>query len=139
MNGKSISEAKNPDLRSSMTAIRRASALTREVAIQTDSGIVVVVDGIIVEPAAVTSRFRPTAQEEFIESALYYEAAGARLGQQFRDAVKVGVDRVAANPEVGIARQNMRQVVVEGFPFNIVYRIVDADRKPSWRHVGSCT
>lgn len=49
MNGKSISEAKNPDLRSSLTAIRRAAALAREVAIQTDTGIVVVVDGKIVE------------------------------------------------------------------------------------------
>ena len=49
MNGKCISEAKDPYLRSSLTALRRASALARKVAIQTDTGIVVVVDGKIVE------------------------------------------------------------------------------------------
>ena len=36
-----ISEAKNPDLRNSMAAMLRAAKMAREVAIQTNTGIVV--------------------------------------------------------------------------------------------------
>ena len=48
-----ISQAKNPDLRASMAAMRRAAALARKTAIQTDTAIVVVRDGKVVRiPAA---------------------------------------------------------------------------------------
>ena len=40
-----ISQAKNPDLRGSMAAMKRAAALARKIAIQTDTGIIVVRDG----------------------------------------------------------------------------------------------
>jgi hypothetical protein len=45
MTQKDISKAKNPDLRASMTAMRRAAALARRTAIQTDTAIVLVRDG----------------------------------------------------------------------------------------------
>ena len=48
-----ISQAKNPDLRGSMAAMRRAAALARKTAIQTDTAIVLVRDGKVVRiPAA---------------------------------------------------------------------------------------
>ena len=48
-----ISQAKNPDLRGSMAAMRRAAALARKTAIQTDTAIVMVRDGKVVRiPAA---------------------------------------------------------------------------------------
>jgi hypothetical protein len=48
-----ISQAKNPDLRGSMAAMRRAAALARKTAIQTDTAIVQVRDGKVVRiPAA---------------------------------------------------------------------------------------
>jgi hypothetical protein len=48
-----ISQAKNPDLRGSMAAMRRTAALARKRAIQTDTAIVVVRDGKVVRiPAA---------------------------------------------------------------------------------------
>lgn len=48
-----LSQAKNPDLRGSMAAMRRAAALARKTAIQTDTAIVVVRDGKVVRiPAA---------------------------------------------------------------------------------------
>ena len=48
-----ISQANNPDLRGSMAAMRRAAALARKTAIQTDTAIVVVRDGKVVRiPAA---------------------------------------------------------------------------------------
>ena len=40
-----ISQAKNPDLRGSMAAMKRAAALARKIAIQTNTGIIVVRDG----------------------------------------------------------------------------------------------
>ena len=45
MNEADLSQAKNRDLRGSMAAMRRAAALARKTAIQTDTGIVVVRDG----------------------------------------------------------------------------------------------
>lgn len=40
-----ISEAKDPDLRASLAAMRRAAAMARQTAIQTDTGIIVVREG----------------------------------------------------------------------------------------------
>lgn len=48
MNGKDISEAKDPDLRGSMAALRRAAELARKIAIETNTGIVIVRQGKIV-------------------------------------------------------------------------------------------
>lgn len=48
-----LSKAKNPEMRASLTAMRRAAALARKTAIQTDTAIVVVRDGKVVRiPAA---------------------------------------------------------------------------------------
>ena len=40
-----LSEAKNPDLRASLAGMRRAAAMARKIAIQTDTEIVLVRDG----------------------------------------------------------------------------------------------
>jgi hypothetical protein len=40
-----LSKASNPDLRNSLAAMRRAAATARKIAIQTDTGIVVVRGG----------------------------------------------------------------------------------------------
>jgi len=40
-----LSQAKNPKLRGSLAAMRRAAAMARRTAIQTNTGIVVVRDG----------------------------------------------------------------------------------------------
>lgn len=40
-----LSEAINPDLRASLAGMRRAAALARQIAIQTDTEIVLVRDG----------------------------------------------------------------------------------------------
>lgn len=48
-----LSKAKNPDLRASLAALRRAAAQARKTAIQTDTALVVVKDGRLVRiPAA---------------------------------------------------------------------------------------
>jgi hypothetical protein len=48
MTPQDLSKAKNPDLRSSLTAMRRAAAMARQVAIQTNTEIVVVENGKLV-------------------------------------------------------------------------------------------
>ena len=54
MNPKPITEAKDPDLRASVAAMRRAAALARETAIRTDTDLVVVKNGQLVRiPAEV--------------------------------------------------------------------------------------
>ena len=47
-----LSKAKNPDLRASLAAMRRAAEMARRTAIQTDTDIVVVKDG---KPVRVTA------------------------------------------------------------------------------------
>ena len=56
MRSSDLSEAKDPVLRGSMAAMKRAAALAREIAIQTDTGIVVVRDGKLVRISAAELR-----------------------------------------------------------------------------------
>lgn len=48
MTMKDIAEAKDPDLRASMAAMQRAAEMARQIAIQTDTELVVVEHGEIV-------------------------------------------------------------------------------------------
>jgi len=47
-----LSQAKDPDLRGSLQAIKRAAAEARRIAIQTGTGIVIVRDGKLVHVSA---------------------------------------------------------------------------------------
>ena len=60
MSVRDISEAKNPDLRGSMAAMRRAAEMARTTAIQTNTGIIVSRDGKPVRiSAAELSKAKP--------------------------------------------------------------------------------
>ncbi|MCA1596591.1 MAG: hypothetical protein LC772_09240 [Chloroflexi bacterium] len=48
MTEQELSRAKNPDLRGSLAAMRRAAEMARQTAIQTNTAIVVVKDGKLV-------------------------------------------------------------------------------------------
>ena len=52
MNRTDLSRAKNPDLRASLAGMRRAAALARQTAIQTDTEIVLVQGG---KPVRITA------------------------------------------------------------------------------------
>jgi hypothetical protein len=52
MKKKEISKARNPDLRASLEAMRRAAEMARSIAIQTDTEIVIVKNG---KPVRVTA------------------------------------------------------------------------------------
>lgn len=45
MTPQELSKAKNPDLRASLVAMRRAAAMARQVALRTNTAIVIVKDG----------------------------------------------------------------------------------------------
>ena len=45
MTQQDLSKARNPDLRASLAALQRAAELARQIAVQTDTAIVVVQDG----------------------------------------------------------------------------------------------
>ena len=47
-----ISNAKNPDLRNALAALRRASLMARKIAIQTGTNIVVISDGKMIRISA---------------------------------------------------------------------------------------
>ena len=49
---KDIAQARNPDLRAYMASMRRAAQLARQIAIQTNTGIVMVRDGQCVRISA---------------------------------------------------------------------------------------
>lgn len=52
MNGEALASATNPDLVNSLTALRRAARMAREVAVRTDTEIVVSRDGKLVRITA---------------------------------------------------------------------------------------
>lgn len=69
-----------------------------------------------------TLRFHPAAQDEFVATVMFYEAARPGLGEQFRDAVQVVLDHILAHLEIGAERRGARRLIVAGFPYDIVYR-----------------
>jgi hypothetical protein len=61
MNGKDISQAKNPILRASFDALRRAAAMARQIAIQTGTELVIFRDGKVVRITA--DKLRKAAEQ----------------------------------------------------------------------------
>ncbi len=61
MNSKDISNAKDPDLRASHEALRRASELARKTAIQTGTDLIIVQDGktVRIPPAVLHEQTQP--------------------------------------------------------------------------------
>jgi hypothetical protein len=58
LNQKDISKATNPDIRASLAAMQRAAKMAREIAIQTNTEIIVVRDGKVVRISAAELRER---------------------------------------------------------------------------------
>ena len=63
MNAKDLSEAKDPDVRASLGALKRAAQLARKIAIQTETSLVVVVDGRMRRISADELRQQSAAEE----------------------------------------------------------------------------
>jgi hypothetical protein len=65
MKTKDISEAKDPDLRTAMVALQRASLLARMTAIQTDTHLVIVKDGKLLRISP--EELRQSAEENALQ------------------------------------------------------------------------
>lgn len=63
MNANDISQAKDPDLRASLGALRRAAQLARKTAILTETNLVIVKDGRMLRISADELRQRSAAKE----------------------------------------------------------------------------
>jgi hypothetical protein len=68
--------------------------------------------------------FHPEARAEMRQSFEFYESRLEGLGLRFVSAVEETTKRIVAHPEAGarIATE-FRKRIVQGFPFNIVYRV----------------
>jgi hypothetical protein len=60
MSQKDLSKAKDPDLRNSLAAMKRAAEMARQIAVQTNTAIVMVKDGKTVRIPADQLRTRDT-------------------------------------------------------------------------------
>jgi len=68
--------------------------------------------------------FHPEAHEEMIQSARFYEERSEGLGSDFLTAVEETTRRIEQMALAGlVARANIRQRLVSGFPFTILYEI----------------
>lgn len=68
--------------------------------------------------------FHPEARAEMRESIDFYEARLEGLGLRFLAAVEETTKRIIAHPEAGAPlASDFRKRIVQGFPFNIIYRV----------------
>jgi toxin ParE1/3/4 len=66
--------------------------------------------------------FHPAAEEEFIESAAYYEASVPGLGERFVSDVRRTIEQLLEYPEIGPQIDaNLRRVVLTHFPYSLIY------------------
>ena len=70
-----------------------------------------------------SARFVPEARREFLAEIVYYNQEQPGLGARFTAAVEEAAARALAFPHAGSpAAANTRRVLVQGFPFSVVYR-----------------
>ena len=70
---------------------------------------------------------RAAAQAEAAEAFLWYEERSEGLGVRFTDALRSCFDRLAVNPNFQVRKGGFRHIMVEKFPYRVVFAI-DGDR-----------
>jgi plasmid stabilization system protein ParE len=66
------------------------------------------------------------ANQEIIESYLYYETKSQGLGEKFLENLEIYFDRIQKYPKhYQIKRKPYREVFVKNFPFLIIYEIIE--------------
>jgi plasmid stabilization system protein ParE len=69
------------------------------------------------------ARFIAAARLEYLAEVIYHSEVGTGAGVRFTEAVEDAVARALAFPHSGsMARSNTRRILVDGFPFAIIYR-----------------
>jgi plasmid stabilization system protein ParE len=70
------------------------------------------------------------AAAELIDAIRWYEEQRSGLGAELFDAITETIELIRAHPEIGApraTRQQSRQLRVNRFPYNVVYRIREDD------------
>ncbi len=66
----------------------------------------------------------PSAREETIAAARYYEEEASGLGKAFMGALRIGLRRIRKYPNAStIIRGKYRRHLLDRFPFGVIYRI----------------
>jgi toxin ParE1/3/4 len=90
--------------------------------------------------------FQSEAEEELLESALFYDSRVKGLGESFTSEVQRAVEMVRAHPDLGSPLgTKVRRVLVRRFPYSVIYRheadrifilaVAHQRRRPGyWRH-----
>jgi hypothetical protein len=72
--------------------------------------------------------FHSEAEEELLESALFYDSRVKGLGESFTSEVQRAVEMIREHPDLGSPLgSKVRRVLVRRFPYNMIYRH-DANR-----------
>jgi mRNA-degrading endonuclease RelE of RelBE toxin-antitoxin system len=75
--------------------------------------------------------FHPEVETDYYESHYWYELQKVGLGDKFLDAVTQKINKIISNPlQYGIKlKRGYREVVVDGFPYNIVYKVLPEQKR----------
>ncbi len=66
--------------------------------------------------------FHPEAEQEFVESAAYYERNVTGLGERFGSEVQRAIERLLEYPELGSPIDaTLRRLVLTRFPYFLIY------------------
>lgn len=77
------------------------------------------------KPAA---SFNRLAEAELRDATTFYESASPGLGMRLIDAVEAAVSDLQDHPLSGpVARGRIRRKIVNGFPYQLLYRFNDAE------------
>ena len=75
-----------------------------------------------------TFRFLSPARKELLDETKYYGSVRLGYGIKFEQAVSEAVRRAVEDPEHGAPRsKSTRRLIVQGFPFSIIYRTTDTE------------
>ena len=71
-------------------------------------------------------RFRPEAEQDLSDAAVWYEEQRSGLGEQFLDEVLAVVSSVAETPrQYPVVHRRIRRALMRRFPFGVYYRAED--------------
>jgi plasmid stabilization system protein ParE len=69
------------------------------------------------------AQFTSPARREYLTEIAYYTSIEPSLGARFAESVEAAVARAVAFPRAGSpSASDTRQLLVQGFPFSLVYR-----------------
>jgi toxin ParE1/3/4 len=70
--------------------------------------------------------FHPEAQEEMINSAVFYETKSNGLGYKFLNEIARSLDLISVSPETWpVFSDDIRRFLLQRFPFGLLYEIHD--------------